>query len=159
MIQKDYIMRMIEQMTNVLAEVLLLKKDGSQIEALRETDNFIGNTIGIDPVLLDTLSIDDSSELLGISKDKSTGSMKCILAGRLLKEKADILSMNNQNKSIEYCHKALCLYLKGLMNIGYTETDLTTFYEDVKTIEEDLGNSISNEEKQLLVKFYTKAEQ
>jgi hypothetical protein len=156
MIQKDYIMRMIEQMTKVLAKVLSLEKDGNQAEALKEADNFIGNTIGVDPVLLDALLIDDSSELLGISKDKSTGSMKCIVAGRLLKEKADILSMNNHNKSLEYYHKALCLYLKGIMNIGYTETDLTTFYKDVKTIEENLGNSISDEEKQLLVKFYAK---
>jgi hypothetical protein len=149
MIQKDFIMRMIQQLTKMLAKILLLKEQGNQKEALIEVENAVRNTIGIDPELLDSLSIESISELFGISMDPSAGSIKCIVTGRLLKEKAEIFSSINDAKSKEYYHKALGLYLKGILNIGYTEIDLTSYYSDVKEIDQILGKLISTEETYL----------
>ena len=150
---------MIQQMTKMLAKVLLLKEQGNQKEALREVENAFRNTIGIDPELVDTLPIESIAELLGISKDASTGSTKCIVLGRLLKEKAELLSRTNDAKSKEYYHKALGLYLKGILNIGYTEIDLTGYYSDVKDIEKILGNLITTEEVPLLLSFHNSMKQ
>jgi hypothetical protein len=132
----------------------LLKEQCNQKEALNEVDNAFRNTIGIDPELVDTLPIERIAELLGISIDASTGSTKCIVLGRLLKEKAVLLSRTNDAKSKEYYHKALGLYLKGILNIGYTEIDLTGYYSDVKDIEKILGNLITTEEVPLLFSFH-----
>lgn len=108
---------------------------------------------------MDALSIGDIAEILGILKDKSSGSMKCILAARLLKERAELLSNSKDDKSLEYYHKALGLYLRGLLNIGYTEIDLTDYIADVKTIHKTLQSMPSPEETYLLFKFYNSIEQ
>lgn len=52
MIQKDYIMRMIEQMAKALVKILLNKEAGHQEEAIKEVENAFMKTIGIDSVLL-----------------------------------------------------------------------------------------------------------
>jgi hypothetical protein len=154
MIQKDYILRMTEQIAKILARILLNKQAGKQEEALREIENSLKVTIGIDPLLLETLSIDDVAELLGVSKDGSAGSVKCIFAGRLLKEKAELLAKIDEGRSKEYYHKALDLYLRGILSIGYTEMDLSGCYSEIKAIEMQLGELISKEEMQLLSGFY-----
>jgi hypothetical protein len=80
MIQKDYIMRMIEQMTKILARVLINREEGRREEALQEIENAFGKTVGIDPLLLDTLPIENIAEMFGILNDDSTGSVKCLVA-------------------------------------------------------------------------------
>jgi hypothetical protein len=154
MIQKDYIMRIIEQMGKILAKVLLDKEEGKQEEAIKEIDNSFGTLIGIDALLLKTLSYENVAELFGISKDKSTASMKCIIAAKLLREKSELLKDVQAEESIENLHKALGLYLKGLLNIGYTEIDMTGFINDVKMLENDLKGKLSTDEYYLLFEFY-----
>ena len=88
MIQRDYIMRMIELMTKMFAKALFLKDEGKQDEALNILDNSLKETIGIDPLLLDTLPLKNITDLLGMSTDTSTGAIKCLLCGKLLKERA-----------------------------------------------------------------------
>jgi hypothetical protein len=107
-------------------------------------------------MLLDTLSIESVLEMLGVSKDNVAGSIKSILAGRLLKEKADILSATDHAGSIECFHKALGLYLRGILSIGYTEMELAGYYADVRAIEDELGDLISEEDRQLLSKLHKK---
>lgn len=150
---------MIEQMAKALAKILFNKEAGHQEEALKEIENTLDKTVGIDSVLLDTFSIDDIAEILGISKDKSSGSMKCILAARLLKVKAELLSNADDDTSLKYYHKALGLYLRGLLNIGYTEIDLTDYITDVKTIHNKLQSVASTEDIYLLFTFYNSIEQ
>lgn len=156
MIQKDYIMRIIEQMGKILAKVLLNKEDGKHEEAIKEIDNAFETLIGIDAQLLNTLSHENIAELFGISKDKSTGSMKCIIAAKLLREKSELFKDIQAEESIKSLHKALCLYLTGILNIGYTEVDMTSYYDDVKKIEKDLKGKLSTSEMFLLFEFYKK---
>jgi hypothetical protein len=147
MIQKDYIMRIIEQLGKILAKVLINKNEGETEEALSTIDTAFKNILGLDSQLFDTLSDAFIAEVLGISKDKSTASMKCIVAARLLKEKADILKQmaNSNQAALSYYQKALRLYRQGMLNIGYNELDLTSYYADIKQITDQLGNSIPND--------------
>lgn len=154
MIQKDYILRIIEQMGKMLAKVLLNKEQGNNEEAIKEIDNSFGTITGVDAHLIESLSHDSIAELFGISKDTAAGSMKCIITGKLLREKADLLKNIRPEESIEMLHRALYLYLKGLSNIGYTEIDMTGYKNDLKTIENDLNGLLSTEEQFLLLEFY-----
>ena len=156
MIQKDYIMRMIEQMGKILAKVLLNKEEGNQEEAIKAIDNSFGTLTGIDLQLLTTLSYEEIAELFGIFKDQSTGSLKCIIAAKLLSEKSDLLKDIQAEESTKNLHKALGLFLKGILNIGYTEIDMTSYYNDVKSIEKDLNGRLTTNEMFLLFEFYKK---
>ena len=139
MIQKDYILRIIEQMAKVLAKVLFNKEAGNHVEAIKEIENALKSDIGIDPILLDTLPIENIADFFGLSHDKASASIKCILAGQLLKEKADILSDKNDTRAATYYHKALGLLLIGTKNIGYTEVDLKNYYDTISEIEKKLN--------------------
>lgn len=108
MIRKDYIMRMIQQLSNFIAKIITNKNAQNYDEALRNIDSAFENILGLNFNLLDTLSADDIAGLLGISKDKSTGSMKCIVAARLLKEKAEVQKASKKDDSFSqfYYQKA-----------------------------------------------------
>jgi hypothetical protein len=159
MIQKDYIMRMIEQLGKAIAKAMVKEKEGNQEGAIKEIEHSFVNLIGVDSLLLEKLSYADISELLGISKDKPTGSMKCIAAAKLLKEKARLLKDTQPEKSLKNLHKALCLYIQGILNSGYTDVDMTGYFSDVMAIEKDLKGKMSAEETALLFEFHKKAKE
>ena len=77
-------------------------------------------------------------------------------AVRLLKEKAGMISADELVKSEKLLHKALALYLKGFMNVGYTETDLNEYQNDIREIEVKLEGSLSGMERQSLSQFHEK---
>ncbi len=118
MIQKDYIMRMVEQAAKALNRIMVNKKNDSLDEAQKNVENAFNNVLGIDLQLLLLLSESDAAVLFGISNDKEIGSVKCLMAARLLKEYSEIQS-KIENK-IQLCGytKALHYYLYGLLNIG-----------------------------------------
>lgn len=156
MIQKDYIMNMIEQTGKILAKVVLNKEEGKQEDAIKEIDKSFSQLVGIDSEILNALSSEGVSELFGINIDKSTGSMKCILVAKLLKEKGDLQIKVHPETSIQTLHKALLLYLKGILNLEYTEINMKDNYSDVMSIENVLKGRLSIEEIFLLFEFYKK---
>jgi len=147
MIQKDYIMRMMRQLAEFLAKVLFNKKAGNHEAAVVIIKSACAGILGIDFELLEALSAPDIAELLGISKDKSTGSMKCIIAARLLKEKAEIqrLAEKDDSVAVPYYRKALNLYLQGILTIRHTGVDMTGYYADINQIADALGKSIPDD--------------
>lgn len=149
---------MIEQLGRMLARVFLLKEDGNLEKAIGEIDSTCTSSFGIDPVLLDSLPVDNLADMLGVGRDPSGGSIKCILVGRLLKEKAAILSLYNRSHAIDGYHKALSLYLNGFLNIGYMEIDLTPYANDIKVIAGELDGLLTNAEMHSLSKFYNMTE-
>lgn len=154
MIRKDFIMRMIQQLSNFIVKITTNKNAENYDEALRNIDSAFENILGLNFNLLDTLSADDIAELLGVSKDRSTGSMKCIVAARLLKEKAEVQKHIEKDDSLAmfYYQKALGLYLNGILTIENTELDITAYYNDIKQIADKLGSSISGD---LMFKIFT----
>jgi len=147
MIQKDYIMRMMRQLAEFLAKVLFKKNAGDHEEALSVIESACGSILGIDFGLLESLSAHDIAELLGISKDASAGGMKCIIAGKILKEKAEIqrIAEKDGSNAASYYTKALSLFLEGVLTIGYTEMDMTGYYADIDQIVDALGNVLPDD--------------
>jgi hypothetical protein len=155
MIQKDYIMRMIEQLASALARVILNRNTGNNEEALSNVDTACSDILGFDSGLLDTLSAQDVAQLLGLSRKDSTAGMKCLVAARLVKEKADIEETIGKDTRYPFSdyQKALSLYLDGLLNLGYSELDTNDYYSDVNSIVAKLGNSIPEETMLKLAKL------
>jgi len=130
---------MIEQITKMLAKVLLLKEQGKTQEAADELDNAFLNAVGIDPVLLDTLSVTDAALLLGMSHDPATASIKCLQVARLLKEKAALFAQSDAVTAKEHSQKALSFYREGLQHIGYTEVDMSEYRTEAKELADTLA--------------------
>ena len=156
MIFQDYIMRMIEQLVKVLTKVLFNKKAGNYNAALESVDNALNTLVGLDHKLIDELGANDIKSLLDYANEKPVFNIKCIIAGRLIKEKSDLLKLNNaeNSKLIPNYQKALDLILEGILNNKNTEIDLSNFYQDVKEIAGILGNDISTDTRFKLLKFY-----
>jgi hypothetical protein len=90
MIQQDYILRMIEQLTMVLAKILFNKETKNYGEAFVDIDKTLSSIVGLDPDLIKGLSSGDIIRLLEFSSDKETAKAKCLITSKLLKESADL---------------------------------------------------------------------
>ena len=147
MIQKDYIMRMIEQLSRCLAKILFNKNAGEHEAAMATVETAFRTILGIDSRLLDVLSARDIGELFGISKDPSTGGMRCIIAARLLKETAEIQEHEGVDDTsvVPTYVKSLSLYLDGILSMGYTELDVTGYCSEAGHIVDWLGNSLPSD--------------
>ena len=139
MYQKDYIMRMIEQLTKVIARVLFLKEEGKNGDAQQEIENGLA-TVGISQLLLDTLSAEAAAEVLGIKNDRSGAAMKCLLIGRLLKEKHALAYDNDPEMALHHLQKAYDFYRMGLESIGDTDVDTSSFRADALELRNRLFN-------------------
>ena len=156
MIRQDYLMRMIEQLVKVLAKILFNKEAGNYKEAINNIDIAFNNILGLDYNLLNELSAKDIISLLGISKDDTTASIKCIVIAKLLKEKAEIEKLNSkENSSLFYDYqKVISLYLEGILNNKNTEIELRNYYSDVKEIVKIIEDEIPQDTRFGLFKFY-----
>lgn len=161
MIHRDYIMRMMQQMGKFLAQVLFDRKSGDHKKVMADVEAAFGSILGFDFPLFNTLSAKDIAEFLGISKDKLTGSMKCIIAARLLKERAEILEQTHKDASmlIPDYQKALSLYLDGVLNVNDTEVDISGYHDDIKGLEGKLQNFIPDEIMLKLFSFHALLEE
>lgn len=88
MIERDYIMRMIQMLTNALAQILFFKKGAQYTEALHDIQTVGEKIIGMKWELLKKLSDAQIVELL--STDQDLGTPKLYVAGVLLKEEGEI---------------------------------------------------------------------
>ncbi|MEJ2105687.1 MAG: DUF6483 family protein [Ignavibacteriaceae bacterium] len=95
MIQQDYIMRMIEQLVQVLAKLLFNKEAKNYNDALNDIDIASKTIVGLDFKLLEELSAKDIKSLLALKKDDSTVNIKLIIIAKLIKEKTEILKLTS----------------------------------------------------------------
>ena len=152
-------MRMIEQLTNVLAKIFFKKETKNYNEALTDINTASKTIVGLDLNLLEKLSADDIRSLLRIAGDDSTICVKFITIAKLVKEKTDILQLISQDNPefISNYQKAISLYLEGMLNNKNTEIDLSRFYLDVKEIVNVLKDEINPETRFKLFKFYSQS--
>lgn len=115
MFQKDYLMRMIEQLTLVLAKVMGLKASKEHEEIHRILNEALLDFTGLSEATIAKLGYKDLIRLMGGMGEINTE--KCLILAELLKQKADA-SVGSENSIISYN-----LYLKSL-NI-YLETLLS----------------------------------
>jgi hypothetical protein len=108
--RRDYIVRMIEDMTAMVAKVLTLKQERKTTEALWEVDELLNRHFRLNSRLLNSLSVEDLIDMfrLGgvIESDKLQG------VARLLKEEGGIYAAaGNQDEALFRAMRALHLYL------------------------------------------------
>lgn len=135
---------MIEQLANVLAKIIFNKKAGNYEEAYSNIDSAFRNMLGLELNFIDKFSAEDIISLLSISDNPSAAGVKCIIAARLLKEKAEINELSEkENPSVltDY-KKALKLYFKGFRNIKETDIDLTGYYQDIRDVVNKTGDEL-----------------
>jgi len=110
MFRRDYIVRMIEDMTQMVAKVFTLKQERKTTEALWEIDELLNRHFRLNSRLLNSLSVEDIIELFriggGLEVDKLQG------VARMLQEEASIyIEKNEDYAALSRLMKALHLYL------------------------------------------------
>ncbi|MFC3769706.1 DUF6483 family protein [Paenibacillus sp. GCM10012303] len=91
MFQRDYIMRLIEQISSSIGAILGMKKQLKPQEAMELVGETYKRLFGINPGLVRALSERDLVDLL--SRDGESASEKMFLIAGLLKEEAELCSM------------------------------------------------------------------
>ncbi len=111
MIQKDFILRLIEELAKAIAKILGLKKNKQYQEALEVIDRSFQRWLGLKSDLISFFSCDDLAEMM--SAKEPLGAAKCILIAELLKEEADIYDIKESyQESLPRYLKSLTLFLK-----------------------------------------------
>ncbi|MDP9366588.1 MAG: DUF6483 family protein [Chloroflexota bacterium] len=112
-IRQDYLMRMIQQLSGVLARVAGLRADGRPDEALEEIGEAYGRFAGLNPSLVHALSEEDLVALL-----RARGGLdpqRTYALAELLREEAEIFAeAGRPEEAIPRDRKALRLYLEVL---------------------------------------------
>lgn len=117
MIERDYIMRMIQMLVQVLARILFLKKGEQYPEALDEIQKASKQILGIELEIFRKLS--DIQMIDFLSLDVSLGIPKCYAAGILLKEEAEIFAIQKkESESQEMFVKSLSLLTEVAIHKG-----------------------------------------
>lgn len=113
MIRQDYLMRMIQQLSGVLARVAELRAGGKPDEALDEIGDAYGRFAGLNPSLVHVLGDEDLVALL-----RARGGLdpqRTYALAELLREEAEIYAEGGRlDEALPRDRKALRLYLEVL---------------------------------------------
>lgn len=111
MLRRDYLVRMIEEMTEMLGRIFMLRQDKKQLnEALWSLDELYKRQFRLHARLLDTLPAKDIVNLFHSGGELEADKLQSL--ARLLKEEGDIhLEMQEEEKAAARWMKALHLYL------------------------------------------------
>ena len=93
MIRSDYIMRMIEQLSRVLVQIVFHKKNGEYEQAIIQINTALKSLVGLDPEIIRTLPAEEIIRLLHIGDQLEAG--KCLVIAKLLKERTEILQLSD----------------------------------------------------------------
>jgi tetratricopeptide (TPR) repeat protein len=133
MIERDYIMRMIDMLAKVLARAIFLKKSQEYPKAVEELASACRNLLGLDR---DVISLIDDEQLIALlNADEDMGGSKCYVLGMLLKEEAAIESARGNNKdAIALLEKSL-----GLLTEAFLRADGSVVPAHLPAINELVG--------------------
>ena len=115
MIQKDYIMRMIEQLSVVLMKILFNKETKNYTQALLEIDSAYENLLGLNPDYIKAIS---EGEIVGmLESNGSIDAEKPIIIAELLREEAEIKELENGlNDNVLYIFfKSFYIYVEAII--------------------------------------------
>lgn len=131
MYQRDYLMRMIEQVTDVLGQVMGLRRRKEHHEAQRVIDDLFDRRFRLNGRLVQSLSAKDLAAMLTVNGTTDTASLEAV--ARLVKEHGDIEDElgNEGARYARYC-KALDLYLH--LAVAARETRLGDAREAVREL-------------------------
>lgn len=140
MIEKDYIMRLIRQLTIALAKVLFNKEIKNYDQASREIDNSLNSMLGLDRNKISNMSEDEIFDYL----DKLEGEQeeKHFVLAELLREEGEIAELSNKGDFIIlfYYERALTFYLDAFQadSLGTEKNMLKLKFVAEKLLANDL---------------------
>ncbi len=116
MIQKDYILRMVQQLAMVLARVLFHKQMNNYDRALEEIDVAFRTLLQLEPGSIAFMPTEDILQKLETAGGKNWE--KCIVMAELLKEEGEIYELkNSQFESVSFMYiKAMRLFVEAAWN-------------------------------------------
>lgn len=110
MFQRDYIMRLIEQLSQAVGAMLGLKKEMKQQEAVALVGETFKRLFGLNPGLIRALSERDLIDLL--NRDGEASAEKMLVFAALLKEEAELLAeLDKSDEAYRLSVKALNISL------------------------------------------------
>ncbi len=117
MIERDYIMRLAQQLAAVVARVLRLRELEKYDQAQQELEQACGELLGLNYELLLSLDAATAAQLLGHEE-------KIKIAAKLMHEEGELLEHQGR---FELAHarrqRALELYLEAVALTGYAEAE------------------------------------
>lgn len=115
MLRKDYLVRMIEEMTDVLSKVFQLKQQNKLLEAQWELDELYKRQFRLNSSLLGTISAKDITDLFRHGEELEADKLQSL--ARLLQEEADLYNgTGNLDEGVSRWMKSLHLYLTASLN-------------------------------------------
>ncbi|MCK5367093.1 MAG: hypothetical protein KAQ62_01030 [Cyclobacteriaceae bacterium] len=137
MIQRDYIMRMVEEFGKFLAAIVGLKREGNFGDALNKIDDVYKGMIDLEPKVLKSIDVDELLDFLQNEKQFDNLYLKMIAEllfeeGQIYHESGDPVSARN-------------VLEKAKVLINYLMESDTTFsfdwYEKLSLIDQIIGNA------------------
>lgn len=113
MINRDYILRMIEQLSRFLAKALLMRDGKEYLEAVNEVKKAGKMFLGLNPEAMDALSDRDLIRLWSVGTDLDAE--KCALAAQIFKAEGEIYEAQGDfDKASESYLKSFSLLVKTI---------------------------------------------
>lgn len=155
MFRKDYLLRLVEEMTQLIAKVYGLKQQGKTTEALWEIDELLTRQFRLNSKLLRSLSAADIVQLFRTSGVLEADRLSN--AARLMEEEARLcLDSERRDEGLLLLAKVLHLYLTAFLNDANTKFwDLSRRIDD--TAEDLRSLRLSEETERLLWVYFERA--
>lgn len=152
MFQRDYFMRMIEQMTEVLGQVMKLRREQKQEEALWVIDELLDKRFRLSSKLIRSLSDDDLMKVMTTNGLLETDHMQAIAI--LIKQEAELYDeLGRENESYGLYMKALRLFVR--LSLHGAEPTIVEPREQIAELLEQLRPyELPDSLKQLLMEWY-----
>lgn len=154
MFERDYILRLIEQLTQVLSRILFSKSAKNLDEAKEIIRQAYPNMLGLDPDLIRSMSDVEIINFLKITG--STQYERCLMIAELLKEEAaidELIHGDGNEESVLIYFDSLSLFLEALVNKDELMTD--RFVRDLESVMEKVsGFQIPPEIAEKLIRYY-----
>jgi hypothetical protein len=147
---QDYVLRMIQQMTQVITRALGLRRDGEFDAALAEVSHAYGLLAGMPQSLVHGLSEDDLIRMLGVQG--YLASDRCLAIAELLREEAEIHDdLGNEHEAIPRYRKSLRFYLETLDGTeDLRSADIPSLDEVIRALS---GHVVSEGTRRLLLPY------
>jgi len=157
MINKDYILRLIEQFAKVLAKILKLIMNQQHPEALKTIDQTFQHLFGFNSKFINSISDDDLIEMM--KSGEALDADKCIMIALLLKAEGDVYdAQSNLDESYDRYLRSLLLLLEAFS--ADSDANLSTHYSEIGTIINKLQDEeLPDEIKSKLLRYYEKVGQ
>lgn len=155
MFRKDYLLRIVEEMTQMISKVFGLKQERKFNEALWEIDEMLSRQFRLNSKLLKSLSAEDIVQLFRNGEIVEADKLQSV--ARLLEEEADIyLDMDRLEDGNTLLVKVLHLYMTASIYGG--DPHLLDMPRRIKELLERVRPHVLPDETERLVFTYTEKE-